>query len=482
MRTQTRKYLYIPMEIFHREIDGNLLLASTAAKNGWSVVLGGKQEIFSLSSMNPKGTYLLKSIVPGEQQVPKMLRANGNVVALHDQEGMLQRAGLEYKFRFSDNTIKLTDHLFFWGKEQLSEFFEVFPDTDREKLHVTGSPRADYWTLLSSERKRQLREFNQQTAKQHKFVLMATSFGNANHFLGQTGQKYLLRSVRKDTTLTTNDENKLDKNFLQRQELANLMLPVYSQILLELASKNAHLKIVVRPHPSEGEEYWKELTKGIENVIISSEGSVTDWICDASCLIQYGSSTAIEARLLNTPVVTCIPETLPSYLAKLHIGYPEIASTITRSPTLAVKEVNRIINATVSYEDKIPEEFDQILAGLDQTNGAANRMMQILDKTAIYSDSELQTKTFLSRVLMRKNEYREYFFHYLFKIPFFEQKISEKHQHLKLGLLYRRRKIFNLRSIWVNKKLANLEKLLDTNFSDLSVREYARNCIVIKHK
>lgn len=482
MRTRTRKHLYIPMEIFHRELDGNLLLASTAAKNGWTVILGGKQDIFAHSSLNPKGTYMLKSIVPGEYQVPKMLRESGNVVALHDQEGMLQRAGLEYKFRFSEKTIKLTDHLFFWGEQQLSEFLEVFPNTDREKLHVSGSPRADYWSLMSFEQKRKLRNMKPETNNHQKLVLMATSFGNANHFLGRTGQKYLLKSVSKDTELTAEDENKLDENFLQRRALANVMLPVYSQILIELASNNPQLRIVVRPHPSEGEEYWRELTKGFENVIVSTEGGVTEWICDASCLIQYGSSTAIEARLLNTPVVTCIPEALPEELEKLHIGYPEIASVVTRSPTSAAKEVSRIINEGITCQDKLPIEFNRILAGLSQGNSASDRIVQTLNKTAIHSNDELRTKTFLSRILMNKHLYREYIFHYLFKIPGFEQNISAKHHHLKLSLLYRRKKIFKLKANLIKQKLNNLQLLLDTDLGDLKVREYASNCVVIEQK
>ena len=54
------------MEIFHRELDGNLLLAAHAAKRGWTVVLGSKHDLFGRAAINPTGTYLLKSIVPGE--------------------------------------------------------------------------------------------------------------------------------------------------------------------------------------------------------------------------------------------------------------------------------------------------------------------------------------------------------------------------------------------------------------------------------
>ena len=55
-----KKYLYIPLEIFNRELNGMLLLSLVAAINDWNVVIGGKTTIFPVLNELPKGVVLLK--------------------------------------------------------------------------------------------------------------------------------------------------------------------------------------------------------------------------------------------------------------------------------------------------------------------------------------------------------------------------------------------------------------------------------------
>jgi surface carbohydrate biosynthesis protein len=476
-----RKYLYIPMEIFHRELDGNLLLATAAAKCGWTVILGGKQDVFDGIGKNPRGTYLLKSIVPGEYEIPKLLRENRNVVALHDQEGLLQRPGLEYKFRYSDSTISMTDHLFFWGKQQLRDFLQVFPKSDSKKLNVTGSPRADYWMLLSTSSNR-LKSQHVDPQKLQKYVLFATSFGNSNHFLGKTAQKYLLKSVSNHTALSDFERRELDENYENRRELATIMLPLYSEILIKLAKAHPSVNIVVRPHPSEGEDYWRELTYDLKNVIVSSKGTVTEWICGASCLIQYGSSTAVEANLLNVPVVSCIPKTLPKYLEKLHIGYTETASILTDDSTSAVAAVTNIVSKHKEVSRPIPNEFNEILFGLSTFNNASKNIMRVLDNTAIFTAQDLKKHNIFTLVFKRRKLYLLHLLNILLRLPYIMQFIPDKYMHLEKSISYRNRKIFHLDPILVNQKIRDIEKLLDGNLDNIMVRRYSRNCVVLEAK
>ena len=74
------KTLYIPLEIFDREMGGGLLLASEAVSRGWRVILGGKQAFFNNISRfrNMPGVVFLKSIVPGETFIQKKLKNYGH--------------------------------------------------------------------------------------------------------------------------------------------------------------------------------------------------------------------------------------------------------------------------------------------------------------------------------------------------------------------------------------------------------------------
>ena len=50
-----KKYLYIPMEIIDRELDGNCILACEAVELGWDVVLGPRASILGRIETLPRG-------------------------------------------------------------------------------------------------------------------------------------------------------------------------------------------------------------------------------------------------------------------------------------------------------------------------------------------------------------------------------------------------------------------------------------------
>ena len=60
------KILYIPLEIFDREIDGGLLLAFEAIKRNWEVIIGSQERIINNIEKGLPGVYFLKHITPGQ--------------------------------------------------------------------------------------------------------------------------------------------------------------------------------------------------------------------------------------------------------------------------------------------------------------------------------------------------------------------------------------------------------------------------------
>ena len=100
--------LYIPLEIYDRELDGALLLALEAVKRDWEVILGSQEEIINNIENNLPGVYFLKHITPGQIKIQKRIKNAGNIMFAQDQEGLLQRPGLPYKIRFSEKSITET--------------------------------------------------------------------------------------------------------------------------------------------------------------------------------------------------------------------------------------------------------------------------------------------------------------------------------------------------------------------------------------
>jgi hypothetical protein len=67
--------------------------------------------------------------------------------------------------------------------------------------------------------------------------------------------------------------------------------------------------IVVRPHPSEGHEVWRDAAGDHDNVHVLNEKSVIPWLIAASALVHNGCTTAVEAAVLGMPAVAYRPLT-----------------------------------------------------------------------------------------------------------------------------------------------------------------------------
>ena len=74
------KLLYIPLEIYDRELDGALLLAIEAIKRNWEVILGSQEEIINNIENNLPGVYLLKHITPGQIKIQKRIMNHKNIL------------------------------------------------------------------------------------------------------------------------------------------------------------------------------------------------------------------------------------------------------------------------------------------------------------------------------------------------------------------------------------------------------------------
>ena len=238
-----------------------------------------------------KGIYLLKSITPGQIGIQKRIINSGNHVVCQDQEGLLQRPGMSYKIRFSKESLSLAKKVFFWGELQKKEFINALGENHSSDLIVTGSPRADHWELI----RRNLEKIHHNYIDK-KCILIATSFGKENHALGKDGHYNLLKDVA-GLKYGANDNESFHNHFQSLLDLGNFVLPYYKKLVVELAKNLPHEKIILRPHPSENLDTWKELTKEFDNIEVNVQGTIIEWINKAKLLIQYGSSSAIQANV-----------------------------------------------------------------------------------------------------------------------------------------------------------------------------------------
>ena len=335
------------MEIFERELYGNLLFSLKAIDRNFNIILGSKRTIYENLGELPQGIFIVKSIVPGEINDQIKIIKNGHKIVCLDQEGLLQREGVEYLFRYSEESISKADLLLFWGKKQLKDFHNSFPEVNVNKLKVTGAPRADIWKLISAKNKKYFQKYKPDKIKPG-YILFATSFGTANHFLGEYGQHNLFLSA--SNLIRVNDNSKRLKNtFLSHssrlKDLESHMLVAYTKLLESLAIEFKNIDFVVRPHPSESSLYWEEIAEKFDNVFVYAQGSgsATDWMINSSCVIQSNSTLAVEAALMNVPVISYSPE-LPDKLDDLHLEYTKKVSHNFHDIETIKRNIDLIIN------------------------------------------------------------------------------------------------------------------------------------------
>jgi hypothetical protein len=157
------------------------------------------------------------------------------------------------------------------------------PNLQEEDVRVTGNPRFD---LLQPD----LRELYQPAAKNYqseygRYILVNTNFTLANPF--------------DEAIIETDDGNKIT----YQDDLWNQFVSAIQSLANDL-EKNTY---VIRPHPSEDHDWYRNEFQPYENVVVRHEGDVRSWIYGATAVIHNSCTTGIESALMNTPVFSYRP-------------------------------------------------------------------------------------------------------------------------------------------------------------------------------
>jgi CDP-glycerol glycerophosphotransferase (TagB/SpsB family) len=147
------------------------------------------------------------------------------------------------------------------------------------------------------------------------------------------------RLKAKGTICSEEDENFYRGRAQNREKLFNEFIEMIGRIGAELGSYN----IVVRPHPSEKISLWKDSLSNLERVYVIREGSALPWIIGSEVMIHNDCTTAIEASLLERPVIAFRPTAGNPYESELAVSVGKSA--------FKVDELLQEIRSTLKKED-----------------------------------------------------------------------------------------------------------------------------------
>ncbi len=342
-QNNSRSWLIIPVENQVRELDPKLLLACIAARRGFSIIIGSHREIDLRISSLPQSRYLNKSMTDRNLKMFRIMENLGHEIMTWDEEALVHLpAATYYSRRLSPTAIRYNSHLFAWGEDN-AELWRQYPDLPPDMpIHVTGNPRSD---MMRPE----LRAFYKSEADRLKgrfgdYILVNTNFNHVNAYFPAQN---LFRPVK-----NTGDVPQFGKAAvgMSREYAEGLrdhkqnIFEAFKQMIPKLDQALPDQRIIVRPHPTENQQIYKDIANICERVHVTNEGNVVPWLMAARAVIHNGCTTGVEAYVMGIPAV--------SYRAKID---DEIDMGFYRLPNL--------ISYQVYNFEELLETLNKILAG-----------------------------------------------------------------------------------------------------------------------
>ena len=321
-----RRILYLPMETKARELLGKSFLAARAVERGWIVVTGAHADTRKFMLEHPAGLYVETSIPNAKAGRLERVHAAGHRIANLCEESIVYIDPLDYCIRkIGLDSLKFVDLLLVPGQRNWQHLSTYRPECDGKAV-ITGNPRFD--TLLPGVRCVYSAGAGEIRAKFGEFILVNTNFGRPNPF--RPGDDPVAKLMRRGLV---NEEGNAD--LIRRHvKFKRWQMQGLQGLLADLATSGAVEKIVVRPHPVENHDVWREWARPL-NIEVRYEGSANNWMMAADAVVHPGCTTGMEGLLLDRAVFSYVPDADSEFIGEQDRASEWVASADELSKGLA---------------------------------------------------------------------------------------------------------------------------------------------------
>lgn len=331
-----------------RDTMGLLLVAYHLLKEGHTVFLipmyqmGFDPFVLNIDSI------IVNYARPNNIPILKQMHKQGIQVSVLDTEGgVLSEDGLDSPENWAKEAENLNLHdfisnYFFWGP-RVYDAFKKYSKLSDSSLKLTGCPRYDFchsrWnSILSGE--------------DNDYILVNMNFSATN-------PKF---SHSEENELKTWTDIGWEENYARQQihEL-NKVFPKYLDVISQIAKDFPEQKILVRPHPFEGQEIYREHFKEHINIKVECKGDVLNVIKHCRIMLHLNCGSSVETNMLGkTPVSLEFLNTdfmrrhtpLPTKVSLLAKSYDELKEWIAKP-----EDAERIYDRKQKYTEYINEWF-----------------------------------------------------------------------------------------------------------------------------
>lgn len=323
---------YIPIEISKRELIGKTFLGAKLASMGHQVIIF-ESSLFDSTKWPFPGTYIGKNCFRTERPTSmffykKMKSSEVNVFLLEEEGGVFSGSSQEewqdrLIQRFDLSVLDKSDRIFAWGNWQADVYKSEKPSAN---VSITGSPSFDvfqrkYANFLHDFDKKQTNNFKD-------YILINTRFSTSN---GLRPLKWFLSDA---VPVNNVSGQKLADEIINDGTMQYHMTALVKKLSYDMPEET----FVIRPHPAEDTSFYEEIFKFTNNVFIIPDGDASSWIRRCKTLIHFGCTTAIQADIYGTDIITYNPGTLglyagpelPNQIGSICKNYQEVYESLLR--------------------------------------------------------------------------------------------------------------------------------------------------------
>ena len=274
-----------------RDLEGIVLVAWHLARQGATVYL---------VPMYDQGTAVL-GVEPDvvvvnyarttNRELLRVYHEAGILVSVLDTEGGIVDSLEEYATSVKRNgTAPYIDQMLMWGPVQY-DAFATHSGLPKERLVLTGCPRMD---LCSRPWRDTL---PRPTGVSERFVLVNTNFSLVNPMFSASLEREL--STTLDAGFSGWNSAYIERLASETRDGMERMIAA----IRELATALPDLSLVIRPHPFENVDTYRQALAGLSNVQVRLEGAVMAWINASQAMLHLNCGSAVEAALLGKPAI-----------------------------------------------------------------------------------------------------------------------------------------------------------------------------------
>jgi surface carbohydrate biosynthesis protein len=308
----------------------------------------------------------------------RIMQKIGHQIVTWDEEALVHLpAETYYSRRLSPVAIRYVAHLFAWGEDN-ADLWRQYPHLPRKMpIHVTGNPRCD---MLRPE----MRPFYQPEVEKIRqtygnFILVNTNFNHVNaFFLAQN----LFKPIKDKGQQPAFGKAAVGMSRPYAQGLHDhkqAILKTFKNIIPVLDEAFPDHTIIVRPHPTENQQIYKEIAQRCQRVVVTNAGNVVPWLMATRAVIHNGCTTGVEAYMMGVPAISYRAEVNDEY----DLGFYRLPNLISHQCFNAdelMETLHRISNGELGVADGDERKnlVNQYLAAQDGSL-ACERIVDVIE-------------------------------------------------------------------------------------------------------